>query len=188
MTVTSWLRSIVEKVLRLFGRSTLPTKASAPLLTKSELASANKIPDRMLMGTRGPDPIFAPDESLFQRCLKMHLDREGRLSPPGLPSPAYSVNREKFGPAEDVLIPLEQYGEYGISTYRVRDIPTPILNEGIEYSFVVLHLPLAENYHHSEVQTHTGGVEIERKAPKEVRKHFRTVIARNCTLLKAPSI
>ena len=142
----------------------------------------------MITGEQIADPVFSPDEQLYQRCKKVHLDPGGRPTPAALPSPAYSVNRGKFGPAEDVLLPAELYAEYGIFSYRVGDLPAPVAEAGLQYSFSVLHLPEPLNYHHSEVHTMCAGADMTKPAPKQVKKYFRTLIARASKLLKQPQI
>jgi hypothetical protein len=109
------------------------------------------------------------------------------------PSPAFSVNRTKFGPPDDALLPHSIYDGYGLFTYTVADIPPAYVHVGTEYSFRVLHLPEERNYHHSEIRTFIGETDLasevpERKAPKPVRKYFRTALARRALILKRPTI
>jgi hypothetical protein len=75
----------------------------------------------------------------------------------------------------------------------VADIPNAITHSKIEYAFRILHLPEPLNYHHSEIHTFTGGTDLadqvpEQKAPRQVRKAFRTALARKAILARRPTI
>jgi hypothetical protein len=160
---------------------------------KSKIGSAgDEVPERMITGNRVPDPIFQPSEILAQRCSLCHLEGD-KPAPSLLPSPAYSVNRTKFGPAEDVELPAAEHEGCGFFTYTAGDIPPAYTHtDNLQYSFRILHLPEPLNYHHSEIRTFMGDVDLaeevpEKKAPKLVRKYFRTALAHKAVLAKRPT-
>jgi hypothetical protein len=147
----------------------------------------------MITGDRLPDPDFATTEVLVQRCKKCHLEDQqpdARPAAAAFPSPIFSLNRTKFGPSEDVLIPASKYGSYGFFTYQVNQIPSAVAHDGDEYSFQLNHLPVAENYHHCHIHTCRAGEPLpeNRKPPKAVDKYFRTVLARRAVLRRQPQI
>jgi hypothetical protein len=100
-----------------------------------------------------PDPIFEPSERLYRRIP--WADVENRfVSDVSLPSPAFSVNREKYmADATDLF-------EFGVE-----------------------HMPEPGNYSHSEVHTYKGGLRLDDKPPRQVRKKFRDALRKGIVIL-----
>ena len=118
------------------------------------------VPDEMMTKDRPPDPVFKEDELLFRRFSP---DAPGRTSglPDALELPDLSVNREKYGPPEWLLLD-EAFAGWGVLAFRVGDIPKELLDKGINvYTFAPRHVPLKYNYPHSEVWAFRDGVHID---------------------------
>jgi hypothetical protein len=135
-----------------------------------------------------PDPHFEPSERLFRRIPWTEVE-SGFVSDASLPSPVFSVNREKYskGPA-DVL---KDHPGMGIAAFRVGDIPSSIKGDGGElFEFGVEHRPEPGNYAHSEVHSFAGGVRLEdpSKPPRHVRKKFRDLLRQRIQILELASI
>ncbi len=64
--------------------------------------------------------------------------------------PAFSVNREKYSTATDVIL---NHPDNGILAFRVADIPQKLLAlDSRSFHFGVEHDPEEQNYAHSEVR------------------------------------
>ena len=116
-------------------------------------------PQRMWQGDRLADPHFEFDELLYRRVGSKHV-KDGRIFPPTLRQPSFSVNRSKGSEPGDVLFPScgappgsIKPGD-GVAAFSVGDAvhPEQIDPEAPGYSAQVVHLPCDDNYFHSEVQ------------------------------------
>ena len=111
---------------------------------------------------------------------------DGTVSDASIPSPAFSVDREKYRihPA-DMLV---SFPGQGIAAFRVEDIPAAITSDdGRRYDFGVEHRPVADNYAHSEVHTYHGGEKLDdvgREPPRQVRKKFRDLLRQKVEILE----
>jgi hypothetical protein len=129
-----------------------------------------------------PDPEFEASEHLFRRLHPDHFVR-GAITDAFLPFPSFSVNREKYSQPEDVL---REHPHYGIAAFAVGDIPESLDTEsGQVYWFGVEHVPLIDNYAHSEV--HSFHDEVKAEPPRVLRKKFRDLLRRQTVVLKEPS-
>jgi hypothetical protein len=129
----------------------------------------------------GRDPHFSPSERLFRRIPPEDVVN-GTISDASLPSPSFSVNREKYSNARDVV---EGYPGFRIAAFQVGDIPPSISGDaGESYQFGVEHEPLPDNYAHSEVNSYREGAKLRHKPPRQVRKLFRDLLRRRIEILK----
>ena len=146
----------------------------------------SKIPPEMLAQGRGEDPDFSPEERLFYRLNENYRVGE---QPTGLDvhKPDFSVNREKHGgKPEYVLIP--DWPDHGIAEFAVGSIPGPITSEGGKvHSWQVKHVPLDENYHHSEIHTYTNGVRASKshQVNKTVYRIFRQLLSEQMVVIRS---
>jgi hypothetical protein len=139
----------------------------------------------MYRAGRPADPHFEPDERLFHRCLKVHLEF-GRVLPAAFRSPDFSVNRSKYSEPVDVLVPV--YRRWGIACFEVAVIPSEMSSPGgVSYQFQVDHIPEEDNYAHSEVRTYKSGKHSRKlKVHDVVKKQFRQILSDSAILLKDP--
>ncbi|MCL1468906.1 hypothetical protein [Argonema galeatum] len=139
-------------------------------------------PERMYRAGRPVDPDFSPEENLYFRSKEIPTVDE-RVIPTGIRFPDFSVNRSKYSEPEDVLIP--SYGEYGILTFKVKDIPAPeTTNKTTLYEWKAVHEPTDDNYSHSEVQTFKNG-EYKKKLdiPTTLKKQFRMILSERMSVI-----
>lgn len=125
------------------------------------------VPDAMKQLGRLPDPIFRPEERLFRRVRPD--DIEGvTVAVDAIELPDMSVNREKYGPPDWLLLD-EEYGTWGVAAFMVKDIPSDITHLGVvEYSFQAEHRPLRNNYPHSEIWAYKDGAHIDVKHAEDL--------------------
>jgi hypothetical protein len=127
------------------------------------------------------DPHFSSSERLFRRIPPEDV-RDGSISDASLPSPSFSVNREKYSTAEDVV---KGYPGFRVAAFRVGDIPPSVSSDtGESYQFGVEHEPLADNFAHSEVNSYLAGAKLRHKPPRPVRKKFRDLLRRKIEILE----
>jgi hypothetical protein len=122
-----------------------------------------ELPPEMLTGSRTVDPDFDDDEWLFRRVRGEDF-YDGTVAVDAVELPDMSVNREKYGPAEWLLL-HEDFELWGVIKFRVRDIPPDreIWHEGvIAYTLAPQHRPLKYNYPHTEIWISREGVHIVR--------------------------
>src|SRR4029077_13323918 len=130
------------------------------------------------------DPVFSPDERLFRAVPRKDLTADGRLLPPAIEFPDFSVNRERYSLPEDVLLVRPSWG---IVAFAVRDVPAELADlEGKRYEFRVEHVPEEENYSHSEVRTYREGQRSGKEPPKKLRTLFRLMLFPKVVVLKEP--
>lgn len=150
-------------------------------------SSETNRPERMLRRDRPVDDNFDLEEELYYRCQARHVDGQ-RLLPEAIRFPNFSVNRSKYSEPEDVLIP--SYQDWGIATFRVRDLPEPeSTDEKTEYEWRVVHDPLEDNYAHSEIRTFKNGVYSETlKVSTTIKKKFRQILSERIIVTHQPKI
>ena len=138
---------------------------------------------------RPVDPNFSPEEILNMRCTKDTVDGS-RLLPTGidLRFPAFSVNRGKYSKPKDVLLP--NWPNFGIVGFKYKNIFYKISTDpNTEYTTSVSHVPMEENYSHSEVRTKKNGVYDEGRKIQSytVKKGIRMYIASVSSVIKKPN-
>lgn len=123
---------------------------------------------------RPEDPTFEPAEKLFRRYKRGHFVG-GSFSGVGLSfKEAPSLNREKYSRPHDVLFSeADEFADWGVVSLRVRDIPPSMPSEHPLYNLFPEHVPLEDNYSHTEIHCvgipSTGYVEPTPAVRKLVR-------------------
>jgi hypothetical protein len=152
------------------------------------------IPNEMKTESRTPDPVFADVERLFRRFRPEDFDG-GEVAAEAFELPDMSINREKYGPPDWLLLD-EDFVGWGVAGFKVKDIPRgeEMLHLGvIVYVLQVEHVPLRLNYPHSEVRIYRGGNRICRDndnlpllAP-EFHLRWRERLCRVCRVVIQPT-
>jgi hypothetical protein len=129
------------------------------------------------------DSIFSPSERLFRRVPREDVV-EGSVSSASLPSPAFSVNREKYCSAAEALA---AWKGFSVAAFPVEGIPQVLVSEdGREYQFGVEHEPIPSNYSHSEVNTYAEGRKLQKpqQPPRLLKKKFRDLLRKSIQILE----
>lgn len=106
----------------------------------------------MKRNSRPPDPIFQGSEKLYRRYKLDHIVN-GSFTGIGLSfkNPP-SVNRQKYSEPEDVLFSeASEFTGWGVASFEVREIPTPLPSDNPRYNLSPRHVPLEDNHAHSEI-------------------------------------
>ena len=75
-----------------------------------------------------------------------------------------SVNRSSLGPPQWVRLEEDRCSDWAVVGFKVRDIPSDMLHLGVDmYTFNVRHIPLENNYPHSEVWCFKNNTHINAK-------------------------
>jgi len=148
----------------------------------------NKIPDELLQGGRTPDPIFLPEEELFIRFNQ--IDGSGKVAISEIRYDNQSGNRSKYCSKPSYIL-LPNYGNWGYGSISVRDIldiPAIITaKSGVTNSCEVAHMPLKDNYSHSEIWTYRNGVRVtNNNKKKKIAALFRIEICQKINILMNP--
>jgi hypothetical protein len=148
----------------------------------------NKIPDELLQGGRTPDPIFLPEEELFIRFNQ--IDGSGKVAISEIRYDNQSGNRSKYCSKPSYIL-LPNYGNWGygsISVKDILDIPEIITaKSGVTNSCEVAHMPLKDNYSHSEIWTYRNGVRVTNNNKKrKIGLLFRLEISQKINIIKNP--
>jgi hypothetical protein len=149
----------------------------------------------MWQNGRPVDPHFEPTEALYYRCTPGHVINDGQsLSPAGIKFPNTSVNRGKYSEPEDVLIspvdkPIPGIELMKIAVFSVQDvtfsITLPLPAKSCD--FKVEHVPLPDNYSHSEVRAYKDGKFEEKTSFGEtVKKEYRARLAKVARIWQKP--
>lgn len=107
----------------------------------------------------------------------------GSVSNASLPSPAFSVNREKYFTESEAR---SAWKDFAVAAFPVDAIPASVASDdGKVYSFGVEHEPIPSNYSHSEVNTYHEGIKLEKpqQPPRHVRKKFRDLLRQKIKIL-----
>jgi len=121
-----------------------------------------KVPEGMMANGRVEDPEFADDEELYRRFPPGFLDGE-TIAIEAIELPDMSVNRQKYGPPEWVVIHEDHQG-WGVLGFEVQHIPDKIVQHGVvTFTFEPRHRPHRYNYPHSEVWAFREGEHIDAK-------------------------
>lgn len=152
------------------------------------------------MNSHVPDPQFEDTEPLYLRFPppQGYIAPEDRaaitkLTDPQVRFPDFSVNRGKYSKPSDVLRPQDV--GWGVAQFQVGDVPQAIYDSEarstpIVYTFRVEHVPLPENYAHSEVRTYADGSHLtdKRQVRKKIRKEFRERLRRKMAVPIEPRL
>lgn len=141
-------------------------------------------PDRMRRNGRPDDQTFEATEKLFRRYTRAHYFN-GQVSNTGISfDSAPSVNREKYSQPQDVIFDeAEEFANWGVLSFRVSDLPTAFPLEDPQYGFSPKHVPMENNYSHSEVWCDVlPAMGMYVKPNKQVRKLFRALLSQRCVV------
>jgi hypothetical protein len=128
---------------------------------------------------RGEDQAFDAAEKLFRRYTRAHYTN-GQFSNTGFSfSSPQSVNREKYSePADTLFSESDEFENWGVLSFKAEDLPATFPPNNPRYSFLPKHVPMEDNYAHSEVWCDTvpatGGYV---KPSSGIRKLFRAVLS-----------
>lgn len=101
---------------------------------------------------------------------------EGQLAPGSIRFPKTSVNRASLSEPEDALFAEDgRYNGWGVVQFRVSDLPSRIEQDhGPAYVFFMRHVPLSDNYSHSEIWSDQDPSTGDYREPsKTVKFEFR---------------
>ena len=142
---------------------------------------------------RPVDPDFAPDEGLFLRVHPTNLDHDYPTGPRvkllAIRLPDQSVNREKYGPADWLLLPRGRYPGHAVVAFPVSDLPSDIQNNiGVPFAVRPEHIPLEENYPHSVLRVLKSGEPLRHdyKISTNLKRRLRDRIACSAVLVIEP--
>jgi hypothetical protein len=149
---------------------------------------ADKLPDELHQGERLPDPIFLPEEELFIRFNQ--IDGSGKVAISEIRYDNQSGNRSKYCSRPSYIL-LPNYDNWGYGTISIKDIlDTPGIitaKSGVNNSCEVAHMPLADNYSHSEIWTYRNGVRVTNNNKKrKIGLLFRLEISQKINIIKNP--
>lgn len=132
-------------------------------------------PTAMLRNGRPRDQEFRPEERLFRRVpLQLWDDGNDPIEVDAIELPDLSVLREKYGHPEWARLESEECGEWGVICFEVQDIPPRLQHLGVFiWSFRPRHVPLEENYPHSEVWAYENETHINAKHRIDPDLHLR---------------
>ena len=127
---------------------------------------------------RPEDPVFEVAEKLFRRYKSDHIVN-GSFTGVGLSfKSAPSVTRQRYSRPEDVLFSeADEFENWGVvSLPSARSTPSPLPPENPRYNLGPKHVPLEDNYAHSEI--HCEGIPplgyVEPASP--IRKILRATL------------
>jgi hypothetical protein len=113
-----------------------------------------ELPEGMMQRGRLEDDVFEPEEHLYRRVLH-ELWEDDYINLDAIELPDMSVNREKYGPPQWVRLLSDEFHDWGVIGFQVRDIPAELQHLGAHiYRFRPKHVPHKHNYPHSEVQAY----------------------------------
>jgi hypothetical protein len=141
-------------------------------------------PARMMRNGREEDTVFEPAEKLFRRYNREHFIN-GKFSNMGLSfTGPPSVNRQKYGEASDVIFSeTDEFAKWGVLSFRVQHVSVALPCDRPEYTFFPKHVPLENNYAHSEVYcvaVSALGAYVEPRPA--VRKLFRAALSQRVVI------
>ena len=152
--------------------------------------SSHPRPTRMLRNGRGVDNSFKGWHSLYYRCTREDV-KDGKLIGARVRLQNTSVNWSKYSKPWDVI--FDNQG-FGISHWLVFRLPSelpkvlPDKNAKV-HAFAPSHVPLDDNYSHSEIWTFKDGQRSEKAAMSEtVKKELRTMLGDHSLVLWPPKV
>jgi hypothetical protein len=129
----------------------------------------------MIRGDRPVLPDFDAVEVLYLRYFSDHFV-DGQLSPAAIRFPKQSVNRGLHSEPEDCLFSEQGiYNGLGVVDFQIADVPAKVSQpQGPAYIFFLRHVPLPDNYAHSEIWSDQApGSGDYREPSKTVKLEFR---------------
>lgn len=144
---------------------------------------------------RPPDNSgFKPEELLYYR-FKPESVIGTRLLPQHFRCENMSVNWSRYAKPKDVIF---DHPAQGIAQLRVGDLPADELpknpppgtdkkNRAAPHTFRPSHVPLEDNYSHSELWAYVSGIRSTKsKLPESVKKELRTILSDIARIVKMP--
>jgi len=135
--------------------------------------------------SRPIDPEFLPAEKLFRRYQRTHIV-DGVFTGVGLSfGDAPSVNRGKYSEAGDVLFSeTGEFAGWGALSWQVQQIPTSLPEPPAQHRFTIgpRHVPLEDNYAHSEIHCARVNTEAYCEPDKGIRKILRATLGQRATI------
>jgi len=128
---------------------------------------------------RAEDQSFEASEKLFRRYTRAHYVN-GQFSNTGFAfNSPQSVNRQKYGEPTDTLFSeTDEFAEWGVLSFKTEDLPALFPPDDPRYSFFPRHVPMEDNYAHSEVWCDSVPASVRYVKPNSgTRKFFRTVLS-----------
>lgn len=143
----------------------------------------------MVRNGRGCDSEFHGWHPLYYRCTKEDLI-DGKFIGARVRLPNTSVNWGKYSKPWDVV--FDNKG-CGIVMWCVRglpaELPTVLPDKNAKvHSFSPGHVPLDQNYSHSEIWCFKEGKRVEKSLPDTVKKEMRTMLGDRGCLLWPPTV
>jgi hypothetical protein len=144
----------------------------------------------MRRGGRGVDNSFRSKDRLYRRCVNEDIEGD-RLLIARIGYNDTSVNWSKYSRPWDVIF---DYQGHGIARWLVRELPrgipeNPPPGTKVElHDFAPSHVPLCENYSHSEIWVYRSGVRIRQLSSSLAKKQFRAIMSDRSFILVYPEI
>jgi len=139
-------------------------------------------PPGMLRSNRPRVELFDDDEMLYRRVAPADWNPR-RINRAAMALPDMSVIRSQYGHPEWARLEKSEHALWAVVGFRVGDVPKTIQHAGMEFwSFLVKHIPLDENYPHSEVWAFRDDQHVQAKQsiPKEMELRWRDQLCQNC--------
>jgi hypothetical protein len=147
------------------------------------------LPVAMLKNGRQADQGFRPDEYLYRRVpLELWDDGDDPIEIDAIELPDMSVIRGKYGHPEWARLQRDDYWEWGVVGFEVRGIPPKLWHLGVFcWTFAPRHVPLHNNYPHSEVWAHESSpnsnverhIDAKRDIDPDLHLRWREMLLRN---------
>ncbi len=138
-------------------------------------------PPEMFQRDRPVVDEFDENELLYYRVTDDDFE-DGELLMTAFRAVNQSVNRGSLGPPEFLLFPVEAFGDHDVVSFEVAALPRGLQTDGgFEYGYRPQHVPLPDNYPHSEVQLHRNGNVHHKKPPPRVKLTLRQQLANACS-------
>jgi hypothetical protein len=119
-----------------------------------------ELPDGMMQRDRPIDDVFKPDEPLYRRVPHEFWD-EDRVNIDAIDLPDMYVNRGKYSEPQWVRLIGDEYHDWGVIGFHVKDVPPEMQHLGIHlFKFRTKHVPHKYNYPHSEVQAFYSKIDL----------------------------
>jgi hypothetical protein len=148
------------------------------------ITSKGERPARLRRNGRAEDPAFEAAEKLFRR-YKRDQFVGGKFSNMGLSlKDPPSVNRQKYSEPSDVIFSeASEFEKWGVLSFQVQHLPRSLPPEAPAHVFSPRHVPLENNYAHSEVhcdRVSPTGAYVE--PPPAIRKLFRATLSQRVVI------
>lgn len=133
------------------------------------------VPNSMLKNQRPRVQEFDANELLYRRVpLDLWEDPADDIEVDAVALPDMSVLRSRFAHPEWARLEDDAHAEWGVIGFQVHNIPSDLLHLGVfKWTFGPRHVPLDENYPHSEVWAYENAQHINAKDRIDPDLHLR---------------